>query len=522
MMADAPIPGAEEIDVQTEGAILSSVLAEGFDVDPRVWDLTPEDFFSADNGWIWRAVLECREAGLPLDHITVASRLREWGRWDQVFGSYVDSLRSNPVTIHAGAYADILRKRSRVRKLGHVLNGLGAEALHAKIPDLDKWLSRAREQLEATRPNGGAFEIVTGNALDVRLPPRAWLIRDLAIKPGPITLYAGSSDSAKTLTLQSLAVTVATGRGLVWGKFPAERGRVLHVDYEQGSDLTLFRYQRLALSLGVWSELWANLAIETSAKKPYLDSGASLAELERLVRAGNYRVCIIDSLRAAFPSLDENDSSARQWLDRLKPISEATGCTFIVIHHARKPTKDEQGGAQASVRGSGALYEAAQQVIVLRKESDDLDAPIIVRPNKGRLGKRAGRFLVRIADIPIPVEALDPHVAEQTNSEDIANETGSLRYALDVSVMAENVAKVADDVDRMAEEILRIVRRYQGIGVRDLKAECRVNSTKHGIFLAARKRLIDGQLIEIRMRGQKEGHYPALPSSDEDEDASCQ
>jgi len=491
---------AEPPDLEIEAAVITSALAG--EVDPSVWTLEPEDFYSDDHKALWRGLLECRAGGLPLDHLTLANRLRERGLWTQAAGSFIEALRVDPVVANAGAYAELVKRRSVARRLGHVFAGLGAEALHGKISDWPEWLERAKAKLEIVPSS--RFEVVSGRALDVRLPSREWLIRELAIKPGPVTLYAGSSDSAKTLTLQSLAVTVATC-GLVWNRFETAHGKVLHIDYEQGRELTLFRYQRLALVHGVWDELWANLAIESSATKPYLDSAASLAELDRLIREGGYKLCIVDSLRAAFPSLDENDSKARLWLDKLKPISEAHGCSIIPICHARKPSKDEAGGAQASVRGSSSLYEAAQQVIILRREHEDRDSAIVVRPNKGRLGHRVPKFKLRIKDIPIPVEALSKHVAEQTNSEDIVNETGSLRIGLEVSVMG--IKLLMDEIEEVKEKILYYVRTRHGISTRDLVRECGINLSTDGVFTTARQRLLNDGQIELVHLGKKEAHY---------------
>src|SRR5690606_11381173 len=77
-----------------------------------------------------------------------------------------------------------------------------------------------------------------------------------------------------------------------------------------------------------------------------------------------FSLCIIDSLRAAAPSIDENSSDVRRVLDVLNRVSEKTGCTCLVIHHARKPSKDSSGGARMAIRGSGAIYDACSSVLV--------------------------------------------------------------------------------------------------------------------------------------------------------------
>src|SRR5690606_8417829 len=75
-------------------------------------------------------------------------------------------------------------------------------------------------------------------------------------------------------------------------------------------------------------------------------------------------LCIVDSFRASCPEIDENSSEARRPLNMLTRVSEATDCVFLVIHHARKPAKDSQGGSKMSMRGSSGLYDAAASVMI--------------------------------------------------------------------------------------------------------------------------------------------------------------
>lgn len=207
-------------------------------------------------------------------------------------------------------------------------------------------------------------------------------------------MWAGYGYSGKTAAAQSAAIAIAGGVGKVWDCFSAGPGRVMHIDYEQGSRLTRERYQRLAVPhmLGP-AELESRLSLVTMPTM-YLDNQKAEAELERLVEGQT--LVIIDSLRAAAPTLDENSSEVRTVLDMLSRVSEHTGAAFVVIHHARKPQQNAGGGAKMAIRGSGALFDACSSVLVFEGEKGQ---PTRVSHEKARTsGRPADDFELTITD----------------------------------------------------------------------------------------------------------------------------
>ena len=228
------------------------------------------------------------------------------------------------------------------------------------------------------------------------LPPVNWLVKALEICPGAYALFAGQGSTGKSLTAQAMAVSIASGQA-VWGAFPARQGRVVHIDYEQGGNLTKRRYQRLAAGMGVSVEaLRANLAV-VCLPKLYLDSQAGKQALIRLVDGAV--LCIVDSLRAAYPSLDENSSQARIPLDELGRISEDKGCAFFMIHHAKKQQPGRWTSIRNSIRGSGAIYDAAASVMVSEGEPED-EAHTLHLVKARTAGTRLEPLSVKIKDLP--------------------------------------------------------------------------------------------------------------------------
>jgi hypothetical protein len=231
------------------------------------------------------------------------------------------------------------------------------------------------------------------------LPAVDYLCQPLDMAPGAPTLVAGYGFSGKTLAVQDLALAVATTTP-AWGRFTVASGRVLHIDYEQGAYLTRLRYQRLARARGIDPrDLEGKLAV---APLPpwYLDTDAA-EKLDRLVEG--YDLVIVDSFRAACPHTDENSSDARIPLDRLTRIAEQIGIAPIVIHHARKPSQNAQGGSRMAIRGSGALYDACGSVLVFAAEKGE---PIAVSHDKARIsGRPHPDFRLWIEDVEIDGDA---------------------------------------------------------------------------------------------------------------------
>ncbi len=216
---------------------------------------------------------------------------------------------------------------------------------------------------------GRAIHTIGVDELAKPLALQAYLIEALGIGPGAPTCVAGYGFGRKSLWMQSLLLDFVTGRHAM-GVYRARQGRVLHLDYEQGRRLTQERYQRLARARGVDLR---DLPDDVLRLGVHPEVALSHADAEEVyVRAADGCVAIVvDSLRAATPGVDENSSDIRRPVDVLARVSERTGATCFVIHHARKPSADSPKGARYALRGSSGLYDAMASVFVLSAEKGE-------------------------------------------------------------------------------------------------------------------------------------------------------
>jgi hypothetical protein len=317
-----------------------------------------------------------------------------------------------------------------------------------------------------------------GPAIAKPLPDLEYLVREIGLVAGGGAphLFAGYGFSGKTLSLQSLALSLAAGR-VAWGAYACKPRRVVHVDLEQGERLTFRRYQRLAHAMGLdLPGLCDDLVV---AVFPPLSLTLELAYRWREIMTGR-DVLILDSLRAATGGQDENSSEIRAGLDMLGFLSNETGCRVIVIHHSRKPTKDEAGGRYA-IRGSSAIFDACDATYTFSAEKGEA---VKVENSKARShGELVEDFALVIAD-----------------TDDRAGLSVRLHGAELVTQQREAKAKSAKRAicERDVAAITAFLARRTGPGRRELSEALGLSNNRVGSALAHL-----GDAIEVR--AEKDG-----------------
>lgn len=208
----------------------------------------------------------------------------------------------------------------------------------------------------------GGIETEGPERIFAPLPDIDWTCKGLALCPGRPFMLAGYGFSGKSLVGEELVIASALGDDAL-GAFSIRRGRALYVDNEMGVRLNYGRLQRLARARGKWMEDFGDdLHVATYPDVRFDQKDA----YDQFCRAFNsFSLVILDSFTTFVGGIDENSSEAGQPLYTLGKVSEATGATIGVIHHARKPVKDAPGGLAMSIRGSGAIFGACDSIYVL-------------------------------------------------------------------------------------------------------------------------------------------------------------
>jgi hypothetical protein len=153
-------------------------------------------------------------------------------------------------------------------------------------------------------------------------------------------------------------------------------------------------------------------------------------------------LCIVDSLRASCPGVDENSSDFRRPLDVLQMVSGKTGTAFVVVHHARKPAAGEEGTSRYALRGSSGIFDAAQVVWTMHGPKDE---PTTVTLEKDRVrGGKVEPFGFRV--------------------EDVAGPDGKRDWGLRVEHLHDEQMKATKASPTQAATVDRIVAKVRGLG----------------------------------------------------------
>lgn len=395
-LSDARVPPH---DMEAERAVVATVLlTETTSATRNV--VRPAHFYSDANRRVYEGALALEADGKPVDIITLRGWLADNGHLERVGGAeYLAELLGVPTITNVADYAARVVDKATLRTTIAVMQRAAAEGYTATDPAA--LLLGARKELDGidARQAEPIETISTSEIFDPQ-PPVPWVVPDLYLAPGRPCLVAGYGYSAKSVSCQALLLAIASG-ARVWGNYRVQRlGKVLHLDHEQGKRATLLRYQRLSRAMGIGPEdLEDRLRVAALPRKFRLSNSDAEDVLEAAVEGCS--VCLIDSLRATIPGVDENDSVVREYLDKLLRISERTGCAFVVIHHAGKNGKDKSASERA--RGSSAIFDACGLVLQLDgKTQDDGSTMVGVTMTKAPAdasGAALAPFFLRVSDV---------------------------------------------------------------------------------------------------------------------------
>lgn len=308
-------------------------------------------------------------------------------------GAAIDMLVECPAT--GRSVTQLVDAMRAQREILDVRKGLALAIAKLDEDGVDKTI----DELVKLRPSSAAGMLeLSIEQMFQPLGPIPWVVKGLGIAPGAPAMLAGYGGKGKSWLAQTIALSVASGRD-IGGHLPVKKGRVVHLDYEQGKRETSARYQRLARGLDIGpSDLEGNLKTYIH---PQLMMNDSRSE-ETLIRlCDGFDLCIVDSLSASTSGLDENKSEMRAPIDVMSRVSERLQCSFLILHHIRKPGSDDKEFSwedlEYAIRGSSAIQNACGSIWVFHQPPRSLD--VNIGQVKARASKRANPLSMSIVDI---------------------------------------------------------------------------------------------------------------------------
>ncbi|MDE1974903.1 MAG: replicative DNA helicase [Patescibacteria group bacterium] len=155
-------------NIEAEKALLGSVMMRGEAMHDIVDIVGERSFYSNQHKAIWQSLFELHSKNVPIDLLSLSTRLKEKGRLEEVGGmSYLTELiNAVPSSTNASHYAEIVEKKHVMRELIRASETIG-DLGYDEEADLHDILEKAEKALyEVTNKSGSHKFVALKDTLD--------------------------------------------------------------------------------------------------------------------------------------------------------------------------------------------------------------------------------------------------------------------------------------------------------------------------------------------------------------------
>ena len=316
--------------------------------------LAPRDFYRESHGIIYKAALALLDLNIPVDPVTLAARLEAENQIERVGGR--ERIRELATIVPAAAnaphYARIVVDLAQLRDLiavGSRVSQLGWE----RTDDTTTLREQARDLVAGLRERETNTPLAWQDhqtVLELEISAERYLIEDL-IPTGAVGTIAGVPETHKSWLAQAIAVRVARGHGWILGKEVTHQGPVGYLWQDDSTREEAERVKHFEAAHPNPSHLPLIWGLNLGLQLP-----ADLPRIIHAVTTNNLVLLVIDSFYNFLPGIDLKDDQAEQIVARLKrDISDATGCTVLIVDHMPWATETNRG----RLRAYGGVFKNA-------------------------------------------------------------------------------------------------------------------------------------------------------------------
>ena len=367
-------------DVQDQQAVLGALIIGGMPFPDEFCMLEDECFTGVKEGYVWFALQNLRDAGEPVDEVTVCHELKRIGCAGNIATYIAEITERVPSLENAGHWMRLLAEDGRKRKIrarvASAMDRAGedadAESISAAVQDAIRQVDRETTQgLTHVRQ---IMPDVLKQITDAVLDPDAGRIAktgiaDLDAKTrlgaGQLTVIAGRPGMGKSALAGNIA-SYCAGRGLV-ALFSLEMSAVDFV-----RRMIQSRLHRDPVEADVTAVKQA--AASLSGIELYIDDapGLSVPDMSgALKKLGKPSLVVVDYLQLTkAPEAERNDLRVGAVTKALKALAKDFECHVIVLcqlNRAVEATSDKRP-QMGHLRDSGNIEEDADNVWLLFRE----------------------------------------------------------------------------------------------------------------------------------------------------------
>ncbi|MEK9175373.1 MAG: replicative DNA helicase [Patescibacteria group bacterium] len=397
-------------NIEAEISMLGSILLDGTVLDQITSFFSTKDFYKSEHQIIFGAILSLSSRQKPVDILSVASELREHGKFEEVGGNtYLTNLvNSVPTASNAVYYAEIVRKKKILRDLINIsyeISQLG----YQEEGDVNMLLDEAEKKIFAISehalikgfvPVSSALEEAWDRidrlhkgAGELRGVPTGF--RDLdnilaGLQRSDLIILAARPSLGKTSLALDIARHVAIHENLPVGLFSLEMstGQLIDrvISAEAHVNLWNLRTGRLSDENDDFSRI--RDAMERLSKAPlFIDDEASVnilqmrAKARRLQAEKGLGLIIVDYLQLMVPrtSTDNMVQQITEISRSLKILAKELDVPILAISQLNRAVegRPDKKPVLSDLRDSGSIEQDADVVMFIYREDR-------VKENSGR------------------------------------------------------------------------------------------------------------------------------------------
>jgi hypothetical protein len=353
-------------NIEAERALIGACLVRGR-IEGRAEQVSPDHFSDRAHAAIWSAMQKLAAHEDPLDIISVTASLK--GSPDigpiEAPALLTKMIGEVPSSVHADKYAELTITTHAKRKLAVAMQRVARIAYGDGAFDPMVVFANAISEIEQASEGIQPIDRDVWTAAELanlEVPADPWLLDGLLVDGG-LNLLAGEFRAGKSFACLDLALTVASGGGLAWGR-NVGKGSVLFYGADNGRNDLIRRIRDLSAGRGI-NPPHESLIIDLSP----LDLGKQegIAILESSIRDHGPRLVIIDALVRYMGGLDESSAGdVAPMMAGFRRLTNRHGCTILLIHHLRKVSGERTRNRLIDrVRGSGDLVGAVDSALVM-------------------------------------------------------------------------------------------------------------------------------------------------------------
>lgn len=395
------LPSAGKVpphDPAAEATLLTTMILKPEAIAEVLSIADPEDFYWAAHREIAMALRDMLAEGVPVDEITVATRLRDTGRARILGEGFLVGMMDQCATIaNPRQYAATIRDKSVLRKLA-------TEALrvHAACYDpqttpaelLERTATIARDlTIVAGRGTGTSLKQVARDIQLARLNPVAptcptglpWLDQQVGggFRPGQLVYLGARSGSGKSVLACQIAVAcIRGGRRVLYASLEMPRDEVLERLACTYGDVNYVAYTLNQLPPTAVSRMdLATLDLISSKLLAVEDRAAmTVLELEAAAIASRAEVVVVDYVQLLAGPRGERFNGARERIEAVSRALKQLAMKLKVVVIApcqlsRASATDNRRPVMTDLREAGGLENDADGIIfVWRSQYTNADA----------------------------------------------------------------------------------------------------------------------------------------------------